>query len=214
MEEEAAKQKQVAEEVRRKVIEDAASKARELITYKEGKVSENCLDDVSDDSLLANVAEEVADPEAEAGDRALLTAMKHKSWLEARSVRNMFESGVHLNLFLNDAQELERIFGPGAAQQQLALEYQAGEKNDVEDVSNDNESGQDRNSSTSSEEIEGEVVDDVNVSVASGLGDMKISTPTRGPRGKKRFKKSGFDSSSSLSPVRNISSCSEEVQFF
>ena len=108
-------------------------------------------------------------------------------------MRNMFELGVHLNLSLDETQELERIFGPGAAQQQLALEYQTGDKNDVEDVGN--ESDQDRNTSTSSEETEGEVIDEVSMSDAS-------STPTREPRGKKRFNKTGLDSSSSLSQVR------------
>ena len=44
---------------------------------KGGSVSEEC---------LASIAGKTADPEAEPGDRALLTAMKHKSWLEARSV--------------------------------------------------------------------------------------------------------------------------------
>ena len=100
---------------------------------------------------------------------------------------NMFEGGVHLNLYLNDAQELERIFAPGAAQQQLALEYQAEDKNDIEDVDNDNKSGQSRNTSSSSEETEGKVVDDGNMSVSSWVGDMKTITPTRGPRGKKRL---------------------------
>ena len=87
-EEEIEKQKQLAETERRKVFEDAASKARLLITGKivrDSAVSEDCFDDVSDDSLLAHVAGKAADPEAKAGYRALVTAMKHKSWLEARS---------------------------------------------------------------------------------------------------------------------------------
>ena len=227
--EEAGRQKRVVEEERKKVIDDVERKAREL---NAGKVdadrdSANCFNDVSagddDDSLLVRAAgvigvtgvessdslSEAADPEAEARDRALLTAIKHKSWLEARSVRDMMGSGVHLNLSLNKAQELERIFGPGAAQQQLALEYQAGNKNDGEDV--DNESDQERNTTVSIEDTGGEVVDDENMSDESVVEDMKTSTPTREPRGKKRLNKSGFNSSISLSPVRNISDESAQL---
>ena len=84
------------------------------------------------------------------------------------------------------------------------VEYQTGDKNEVEDVGN-NESDQDRNTSTSSEETEGEVIDEVSMSDASWVEDMKTSTLTREPRGKKRFN-NGLDFSSSLSPVRIIPS--------
>ena len=96
-------------------------------------------------------------------------------------MRSLVGSGVQLNLSLNieaQEQEFERIFGQGAGQEQLALEYQAGNNNDVEDIGN--ESGQDRNTSSSSEETGDKVVDDLNMSEASG---MKTTTPTREPRG-------------------------------
>ena len=59
------------------------------------------------------------------------------------------------------------------------------DKNDVEV-----ESGQDRNTSNSSEETRDEFVDDETMVDASGIEDVKTSTPTREPRGKKRFKNS------------------------
>ena len=123
----ARKQKEVAEAERKKVIDDVAKKARELNAGNVDADSEDCFGDLSDGSLLSKVADmagqsvESDDPEAEARDRALLTAIKHKSWLESRSVRNVVESGVHLNLTTDEAQELERIFGPGAAEHQLAM---------------------------------------------------------------------------------------------
>ena len=112
------------------MIDDIAKKARELNAGNVDANSEDCFGDLSDGSLLSKVADmagqsvESDDPEAEARDRALLTAIKHKSWLESRSVRNVVESGVHLNLTTDEAQELERIFGPGAAEHQLAIQHQ------------------------------------------------------------------------------------------
>ena len=80
---------------------------------------------------------------------------------------------------------------------------------DGEDV--DNESDQERNTTVSIEDTGGEVVDDENMSDESVVEDMKTSTPTREPRGKKRLNKSGFNSSISLSPVRNISDESAQL---
>lgn len=209
-EEEAENQKQAAGEERRRALEDVARKARELYAGKIVSESECCLDDDSDDSLLSKVADVAGqtvvsvDPEAEAGDKALLTAIKHRSWLESRSVRNIVESGVNINLSLRNALELERIFGPGAAEHQLAIEYQSKGINLPEDVG-DKKFGEETGDNDVDESLSDDGVESDEV--------MQTSTPTREPRGiKRKRKQSGFDSSISLSPVRNIPSGSNADQ--
>ena len=191
-------------------MEDVARKARELYAGKIVSESECCLDDDSDDSLLSKVADVAGqtvvsvDPEAEAGDKALLTAIKHRSWLESRSVRNIVESGVNINLSLRNALELERIFGPGAAEHQLAIEYQSKGINLPEDVG-DKKFGEETGDNDVDESLSDDGVESDEV--------MQTSTPTREPRGiKRKRKQSGFDSSISLSPVRNIPSGSNADQ--
>ena len=98
----------------------------------------------------------------------------------------------------------------------LPADEKAVDKNvDDEEISDISgfDSDQGRKTDTSTEVIEEKNVEDENmsdVSVVESDQDRKTSTPTRGPRGKKR--KAGWDSSISLSPVRDLSSDSKSVQ--
>ena len=200
---------------------------RKIVSEEDEKLdadSEHCFIDESDDSLLSKVADvdgQSSNSEALAGDRALMTAVKHRSWLESRSERNMMEAEVNLSLSLTETQELERVFGSGAAQHQLAIcqisdsylpDEMSGDKKveegnvDAGNSSAGDESDQDSRESTSNEVTEDKNNDDETMSEASGDEsdpEMKTSTPTRG---RKRLKMAGGDSTSSLSPVRDFSS--------
>ena len=207
-EEEEEERKRLLDEAgKQEVIERVEGSDRQVPIVIEDRHSNDDSDDMEDNTLFLKFAEDGQeksdacsnsqefDTERVAKEKALLTAIKHKSWMDARSARKLLE-----DLSIN--QELDRIFGPGASL--LAIEFQGPEdmqskenceddienvtedemnKNDVEDVIN--ESGQESNTSTSSEETGGEAVDEVNMSVDSGGDDMKTSTPTREPRGKK-----------------------------
>ena len=118
-------------EERQKVLKEAAKKAEELKESKKD-VSDDDLEDDSMNTLLANVGEagketkvdsSPVDPEAEAADRNLITAVKHKSWLEARALDSLISRGINI-VVPQEVQDLETIFGLGAAQHQLAIEYQ------------------------------------------------------------------------------------------
>ena len=188
---------------RERVIEEAAENARQLKESKSDVNGSNDTDFEDDgvNTLLANIVdpEPVAkgdcssvDPEAEAADKTLLTAIKHKSWLESRAVGNLIAGGLNL-VVPQDVQELERIFGPGAAQHQLAIEYQ-GKGEEQPGGSND----------SLSDESEGMDMDDDDNSEISDSDQSQVrktSTPNRRKRGKKRIKEPGLDSSGSLSPV-------------
>ena len=145
--EEAGRQKQVADAERKKVIDDVASKARELMAGKVDADRENSFDDAidvdsagdDDDSLVVRAAGVIGvtevgsgDSVSEASSRSRLVAIQHKEWLDERTIL-----GENLNLTLNP--ELERIFGPGATR--LALQYQGNEQveNPVDEKSSESD---------------------------------------------------------------------------
>ena len=180
------------EEERQKVLQEAARKAMELKESETHVTESDDLEDDSVNSLLANLSDagkvtkvdsSPVDPEAEAADRNLMTAVKHKSWLETRAMEALISGGINI-VVPQEVQDLETIFGPGAAQHQLAIEYQ-GNVNE--------ETGNLDHSQTESDGME-----DSDNSDSDTSEGRKTSTPTRG---KKRHKKPGLDSSGSLSPV-------------
>jgi hypothetical protein len=180
------------EEERQKVLEEAARKAMELKESETHVTESDDLEDDSVNSLLANLSDagkvtkvdsSPVDPEAEAADRNLMTAVMHKSWLETRAMEALISRGINI-VVPQEVQDLETIFGPGAAQHQLAIEYQ-GNVNE--------ETGNLDHSQTESDGME-----DSDNSDSDTSEGRKTSTPTRG---KKRHKKPGLDSSGSLSPV-------------
>ena len=158
-----------------------------------------------DDALFSNVVgiiedevkskscskyqEIVTSAESNAREKALQTAIKHKTWLEQRSTEKLTTS---MNI------ELERIFGPGAGQ--LAIEFQVSNHEDDNEASEHNEDADGNEpSDTSGDELD------------PSLGRMS-STPTRqaARRGRKRMTRNSDDSTASLSPVREPLSDSEE----
>ena len=87
-----------------------------------GGSSDTDFEDDGVNSLLANIVDRVepnpegksspVDPESEAADKTSMTAIKHKSWLEARAMEKMIAKGVTIVVPQED-RELERIFGEG-----------------------------------------------------------------------------------------------------
>ena len=89
---------------------------------------------------------------------------------------------------------MSSITGPGAAQHQLAIEYQ-GKKGEEQPGASDD------SISESTEGMEFDNDENSEISDNDQSQVRKTSTPKRRKRGKKRFKEPGLDSSGSLSPV-------------
>ena len=144
---------------------------------------------------------QVPDLVSEAGQRARMTVRQHVAWLEQRRVAGLVGELVNFSVH----PELERIFGPGATR--LAIDFQASTP--VEHPI-----------SVETESMEGGKLDwseDFEISDSGDLGDQAdkqeqflASTPKpQRPRGKKRFRRGGKDSSGS-----NLSGDSESDSGF
>ena len=103
--------------MRQKGIEEAARKAKpmkeselDVITndynFEDDDIVNSLLANLSDSGQVAKVDSSPVDPEAEATDRTLITAVKHKSWLEARAMEALISRGIHL-VVPQDVQDLE-----------------------------------------------------------------------------------------------------------
>ena len=184
---------------RLKALEDAKVDAQKKVT---GDILDDSVfeGDTTADSLLAKVVDsneqevkEMIDESEGADhavhqvqDNALMTAIKHRSWLEERDRLAMqqsrqvdrVEKDNHLSGVQEQDIELDRIFGPGAAEEapQLAIELQ--DPNQL---------------------LEDEVV----VLDTSRDSEWKTSTPKRRRKGGR--KKKGLD----ISPIREVSDESE-----
>ena len=82
-----------------------------------------------DNPVLQQVAaSSSAIPEAEAAaERALLTSLKHNVWKESRFLEKFSSlEGITIEV-PEELRDLETIFGPGAAQHQMAIEYSGKE---------------------------------------------------------------------------------------
>ena len=187
------------EEERKRLIDEKTENDKQESKPEGNGSNDTDFEDDAVNSLLANIVDPApqvrsdcspVDPEAEAADRTLMTAIKHKSWLEARAVKNLIDRGLEIDV-PQEVQDLERIFGPGAAQYQLAIEYQ-GEGEEQPVVSDDS-------LSDSTEKMD--LNDDENSEISDSDQSQvrKTSTPKRRKRG--RHKEPGLDSSGSMSPV-------------
>ena len=194
-EEELERQKMLAVEEKQMAVEKARADAQLAIDHDVDWVG----DSDEDDSLLVKATEitveiqetTAADAEAAARERALLTAIKHRSWMEQRSAEKLVNASINL--------ELDRIFGPGASK--LAIEFHASnpedeESNEIELTNGKEEVANDLEDESESSDNSNDVLDEST--------DMKSSTPTRqgNRRGRKRNKRPGGDSTSSISPIR------------
>ena len=129
------------------------------------------------------------DPVFAAGQRARMTVKQHVAWLEQRRVTGLVGELVNFSVH----PELERIFGPGATR--LAIDFQASAPVEYP-------------VSVETESMEGGKLDcneDLERSDSGDIGDQankqekfQASTPKpQRPRGKKRFRRGGRDSSES-----------------
>ena len=145
-----------------------------------------------DNSLLLKSAEDTAETketieaaaELKARERALFTAIKHRSWLEQRSAEKLVNASINI--------ELDRIFGPGASK--LAIEFQPGNPEGGNGIEQDPGMEDDEMNIEDDSESSDEDAEDQ----SSG---RKSSTPTRQGRGKKRNRRPGH-SNVSISPIR------------
>ena len=132
-EEELQKQNDIL--VRQKAFEEAASKAK-LLKEQEGIVvdSNSCSDDdflrvvenLDQSPSSSSVVDKTSGPVLRFNDSSLLTAIKHKSWLESKLSSRLQEPVLNLTL----DQEMGLGFSGGATR--LAIEYQ-GVSGSVED---------------------------------------------------------------------------------
>ena len=144
------------------------------------------------ETLMIILLDIVADTPNQVAEKALLTAIKHKSWLDARESERLLND-------LSQNQELDRIFGPGAAL--LAIEFQGpgsgqpGQSEQAGQAELSEQSSGGGNISVDSESSDAET-DDV-IDTLGENGGLS-STPTRGM---KRIKKPVRDSTDSISPI-------------
>ena len=198
-------------------LDEARAKAR-LDKEEAAKVDMSDSDEVCTDSELLKATEGMkqglgmsstvsVEPVHAAGDRALVVAMQHKSWLEERTAAE--SRGEVLTIFLNP--ELERIFGPGATR--LAFEHQvSGQSTQSVVEAEEGSVSQDEDDEALSWSSQVNLAESVDISDQTDrLESLVSSTPKiQIKRGRKRVKSEGRVSTGSKSPpVRRLMSESD-----
>ena len=104
--------------VRQKALDEVKAKAR-LLKEQDGGVQDQCAASLSVVAVTDRAVN--LDPVVEFRDRALLPAIKHKSWLDARTAGGF--SGASINVTLDPRLELFFSTGDQAGNSRLAIEY-------------------------------------------------------------------------------------------